>query len=175
MNSTISSTHSEEEEVFEYGSHNFQAERYPLGCIIPHFPWREFFADQGYTESYPALLYTDPQAEYMFETLSDVLGQLVIEPAIRLSIRLTYKEQLPLRPIGQLRLEWHAAFKWCSSVAEYPDLVPYLFLAAARHIAEEEGYGIPLQLQAMPLQRQANSEGEYAIGGYELIPLKVDA
>lgn len=155
----------EEEEVFDFASHRFNASHYSLGRVIPFFPWDVLFRHLDMEGEYPALLYTNEEAEQIFESLSEALSSLVLEPNIELSISLDYTEATT--PSGQeqlmgvLQIEWEDSSRWrdeLSDIMEYDKLMPFLIEAVVRHIICEEGYGQPLTPQLE--EYTAMQEGE---------------
>lgn len=144
----------EEEEAFAFASHRFKASHYALGRIIPFFPWDSLFRTCGFEGKYPSILYSNEQAEALFEALSEALSSLVLEPAIDLSISLDYTETTSLtgqeQSMGVLEIEWEDSSRWreeLSDIMEYDKLMPFLIEAVVRHVICEEGYGAPLTPQ----------------------------
>lgn len=81
----------EEDEVFDFGTHDFHAENYFVGRILPHFPWGDLFRAVGIDGNYPAVLYTDARADELFLKLSGQLSSLIFSHNLKISIDLTYQ------------------------------------------------------------------------------------
>lgn len=167
----------EEEEVFGYASHDLIAERYALGRIIADFPWATFFEARGFTHPYPYLIYESPEAETLFEAMTDHLSQLILLTDIVLSLRLTY-EQSPAPkgnplPEAHLSLEWTDPSDWGEQLPEgvsYAEILPLIADAVACHLKEEEGYGVALTICRDKMRTKRLSSGVIMRANYRFIP-----
>lgn len=99
----------DEEEEYDFGTHNFYAPRLRLSSFMGYFPWHLFFKQIGYTKPYPALIYTDEEAERIYDRLTLALPQVFGCETFTVSARLTFDEQTEERRIGVLEVEFSEA------------------------------------------------------------------
>lgn len=77
-------------EPHHFGSHNIYMPEAPVGHFLPYYPWRTLYEQLPFEGSYPQILYTNSEADALFEAVSLRLAALVADEAYHMEVSLQY-------------------------------------------------------------------------------------
>ena len=77
-------------EPHHFGSHNIYMPTAPVGHFLPYYPWRTLYEQLPFEGAYPQLLYTNSQADALFDALSLRLAELVADENFHMEVSLQY-------------------------------------------------------------------------------------
>ncbi|MDL2314761.1 methionine synthase [Bacteroidales bacterium OttesenSCG-928-C19] len=69
-----------------FGEHNLFAKNLDLNELVPLIDWTPFFHFWGFKGKYPEILYTNDEADKLYETAMETLGQVVVEKEFEASL-----------------------------------------------------------------------------------------
>ena len=73
----------------------------PVGHFLPYYPWRTLYEQLPFEGTYPQLLYTDSQADALFEALSLRLAELVADEDFHMEVSLQYPMGIPVAEVRE--------------------------------------------------------------------------
>ncbi len=73
----------------------------PVGHFLPYYPWRTLYDQLPFEGAYPQLLYTDSQADALFEALSLRLAELVADDDFNMEVSLQYPMGIPVEEVRE--------------------------------------------------------------------------
>lgn len=88
-------------EPHHFGSHNIYMPMAPVGHFLPYYPWRTLYEQLPFEGAYPQLLYTDSQADALFEALSLRLAELVADENFCMEVSLQYPMGIPVEEVRE--------------------------------------------------------------------------
>ena len=88
-------------EPHHFGSHNIYMPQAPIGRVLPYYPWRTLYEQLHFETPYPQLLYTNAQADALFEALSLRLAALVADEAFSIEASLQYPEAVSIESVRE--------------------------------------------------------------------------
>lgn len=88
-------------EPHHFGSHNIYMPTAPVGHFLPYYPWRTLYDQLPFEGAYPQLLYTDSQADTLFEALSLRLAELVADEDFNMEVSLQYPMGIPVEEVRE--------------------------------------------------------------------------
>ena len=84
-----------------FGSHNIYMPTAPVGHFLPYYPWRTLYEQLPFEGAYPQLLYTNSQADALFEALSLRLAELVADENFCMEVSLQYPMSIPVEEVRE--------------------------------------------------------------------------
>lgn len=88
-------------EPHHFGSHNIYMPTAPVGHFLPYYPWRTLYEQLPFEGAYPQLLYTNSQADVLFEALSLRLAELVADENFCMEVSLQYPMGIPVEEVRE--------------------------------------------------------------------------
>ncbi|WP_293964999.1 hypothetical protein [uncultured Porphyromonas sp.] len=88
-------------EPHHFGSHNIYMPTAPVGHFLPYYPWRTLYEQLPFEGAYPQLLYTNSQADALFEALSLRLAELVADENFCMEVSLQYPMGIPVEEVRE--------------------------------------------------------------------------
>ena len=88
-------------EPHHFGSHNIYMPKAPVGHFLPYYPWRTLYEQLPFEGAYPQILYTDSQADALFEALSLRLAELVADEDFCMEVSLQYPLGIPVEEVRE--------------------------------------------------------------------------
>ena len=88
-------------EPHHFGSHNIYMPMAPVGHFLPYYPWRTLYEQLPFEGAYPQLLYTNSQADALFEALSLRLAELVADENFHMEVSLQYPMGIPVEEVRE--------------------------------------------------------------------------
>ncbi len=88
-------------EPHHFGSHNIYMPTAPVGHFLPYYPWRTLYEQLPFEGAYPQLLYTNSQADALFEALSLRLAELVADENFCMEVSLQYPMSIPVEEVRE--------------------------------------------------------------------------
>lgn len=88
-------------EPHHFGSHNIYMPTAPVGHFLPYYPWRTLYEQLPFEGAYPQLLYTNSQADALFEALSLRLAELVADENFHMEVSLQYPMGIPVEEVRE--------------------------------------------------------------------------
>lgn len=88
-------------EPHHFGSYNIYMPTAPVGHFLPYYPWRTLYEQLPFEGAYPQLLYTDSQADALFEALSLRLAELVADEDFHMEVSLQYPMGIPVEEVRE--------------------------------------------------------------------------
>ena len=88
-------------EPHHFGSHNIYMPMAPVGHFLPYYPWRTLYEQLPFEGAYPQLLYTNSQADALFEALSLRLAELVADENFCMEVSLQYPLGIPIEEVRE--------------------------------------------------------------------------
>ena len=88
-------------EPHHFGSHNTYMPMAPVGHFLPYYPWRMLYEQLPFEGAYPQLLYTNSQADALFEALSLRLAELVADENFCMEVSLQYPLGIPIEEVRE--------------------------------------------------------------------------
>ena len=88
-------------EPHHFGSHNIYMPTAPVGHFLPYYPWRTLYEQLPFEGAYPQLLYTNSQADALFEALSLRLAELVADEDFCMEVSLQYPLGIPVEEVRE--------------------------------------------------------------------------
>ena len=88
-------------EPHHFGSHNIYMPTAPVGHFLPYYPWRTLYEQLPFEGAYPQLLYTNSQADALFEALSLRLAELVADENFCMEVLLQYPMGIPVEEVRE--------------------------------------------------------------------------
>ena len=88
-------------EPHHFGSHNIYMPMAPVGHFLPYYPWRTLYEQLPFEGAYPQLLYTNSQADALFEALSLRLAELVADENFCMEVSLQYPMGIPVEEVRE--------------------------------------------------------------------------
>lgn len=88
-------------EPHHFGSHNIYMPMAPVGHFLPYYPWRTLYEQLPFEGAYPQLLYTNSQADALFEALSLRLAELVADEDFCMEVSLQYPLGIPVEEVRE--------------------------------------------------------------------------
>ena len=79
-------------EPHHFGSHNIYMPQAPIGRVLPYYPWRTLYEQLHFETPYPQLLYTNAQADALFE---------VADEAFSIEASLQYPEAVSIESVRE--------------------------------------------------------------------------
>ncbi len=73
----------------------------PVGHFLPYYPWRTLYEQLPFEGAYPQLLYTNSQADALFEALSLRLAELVADENFCMEVSLQYPMGIPVEEVRE--------------------------------------------------------------------------
>lgn len=86
-------------EPHHFGSHNIYMPTAPVGHFLPYYPWRTLYEQLPFEGAYPQLLYTNSQADALFDALSLRLAELVADENFCMEVSLQYPMGIPVEEV----------------------------------------------------------------------------
>lgn len=86
-------------EPHHFGSHNIYMPTAPVGHFLPYYPWRTLYEQLPFEGAYPQLLYTNSQADALFDALSLRLAELVADENFCMEVSLQYPIGIPVEEV----------------------------------------------------------------------------
>ena len=86
-------------EPHHFGSHNIYMPTAPVGHFLPYYPWRTLYEQLPFEGAYPQLLYTNSQADALFDALSLRLAELVADKDFHMEVSLQYPMGIPVEEV----------------------------------------------------------------------------
>lgn len=88
-------------EPHHFGSHNIYMPTAPVGHFLPYYPWRTLYEQLPFEGAYPQLLYTNSQADALFDALSLRLAELVADENFCMEVSLQYPLGIPVEEVRE--------------------------------------------------------------------------
>ena len=88
-------------EPHHFGSHNIYMPTAPVGHFLPYYPWRTLYEQLPFEGAYPQLLYTNSQADALFDALSLRLAELVADENFHMEVSLQYPMGIPVEEVRE--------------------------------------------------------------------------
>ena len=88
-------------EPHHFGSHNIYMPTAPVGHFLPYYPWRTLYEQLPFEGAYPQILYTNSQADALFEALSLRLAELVADEDFCMEVSLQYPLGIPVEEVRE--------------------------------------------------------------------------
>ena len=88
-------------EPHHFGSHNIYMPTAPVGHFLPYYPWRTLYEQLPFEGAYPQILYTDSQADALFDALSLRLAELVADENFCMEVSLQYPMGIPVEEVRE--------------------------------------------------------------------------
>lgn len=88
-------------EPHHFGSHNIYMPTAPVGHFLPYYPWRTLYEQLPFEGDYPQLLYTNSQADALFDALSLRLAELVADENFHMEVSLQYPMGIPVDEVRE--------------------------------------------------------------------------
>ena len=88
-------------EPHHFGSHNIYMPTAPVGHFLPYYPWRTLYEQLPFEGAYPQLLYTNSQADALFDALSLRLAELVADENFCMEVSLQYPMGIPVEEVRE--------------------------------------------------------------------------
>ena len=88
-------------EPHHFGSHNIYMPTAPVGHVLPYYPWRTLYEQLPFEGAYPQLLYTNSQADALFDALSLRLAELVADENFHMEVSLQYPMGIPVEEVRE--------------------------------------------------------------------------
>ncbi|WP_418800959.1 hypothetical protein [Porphyromonas sp.] len=88
-------------EPHHFGSHNIYMPTAPVGHFLPYYPWRTLYEQLPFEGTYPQLLYTNSQADALFDALSLRLAELVADEDFHMEVSLQYPMGIPVAEVRE--------------------------------------------------------------------------
>ncbi len=88
-------------EPHHFGSHNIYMPTAPVGHFLPYYPWRTLYEQLPFEGAYPQLLYTNSQADALFDALSLRLAELVADGNFHMEVSLQYPMGIPVEEVRE--------------------------------------------------------------------------
>ena len=88
-------------EPHHFGSHNIYMPTAPVGHVLPYYPWRTLYEQLPFEGAYPQLLYTNSQADALFDALSRRLAELVADENFHMEVSLQYPMGIPVEEVRE--------------------------------------------------------------------------
>ncbi len=88
-------------EPHHFGSHNIYMPTAPVGHFLPYYPWRTLYEQLPFEGAYPQLLYTNSQADALFDALSLRLAELVADEDFHMEVSLQYPMGIPVEEVRE--------------------------------------------------------------------------
>ena len=73
----------------------------PVGHFLPYYPWRTLYEQLPFEGAYPQLLYTNSQADALFDALSLRLAELVADENFHMEVSLQYPLGIPVEEVRE--------------------------------------------------------------------------
>ena len=73
----------------------------PVGHFLPYYPWRTLYEQLPFEGAYPQLLYTNSQADALFDALSLRLAELVADGNFHMEVSLQYPMGIPVEEVRE--------------------------------------------------------------------------
>ena len=73
----------------------------PVGHFLPYYPWRTLYEQLPFEGTYPQLLYTNSQADALFDALSLRLAELVADEDFHMEVSLQYPMGIPVAEVRE--------------------------------------------------------------------------
>ncbi len=88
-------------EPHHFGSHNIYMPTAPVGHFLPYYPWRTLYEQLPFEGASPQLLYTNSQADALFDALSLRLAELVADENFHMEVSLQYPMGIPVEEVRE--------------------------------------------------------------------------
>lgn len=165
--------HEEDNQPIVFGEHNMCAEKLSISNIAGYFPWTKYFNDLGFSGTYPALLYTNKEADALYETVSSILGQWIVDGDPQIDVRLDFQDNAKGEPEGDLCVKISTQCRdnetLLAARVSMAKMCQYLLEASVMWVADQEAYGTIVRYAEKNTSCKPTKEGWQLVGEWILV------
>ncbi len=138
-----------------FGEHNMEARHLDPNRILPYFPWVELFATRNYELPYPAIIYSNEEAETLYQNVVDLLVAWIAEDQIDINVTLQFEgnPEKSEEAVGVLCIEVQFLNRPARLLNEFgireSEMVNLLRLATLDWVLDSENYGSEVQSEVL--------------------------
>lgn len=138
-----------------FGEHNMEAHHLDPNRILPYFPWAELFAARNYELPYPAIIYSNEEAETLYQNIVDMLVAWIAEDQINIDVTLQFEgnPEKSEEAVGSLCIEVQLLNRPARLLNEFglreSEIINLLRLATLDWVLDSENYGSEVKSEVL--------------------------